>query len=80
MAELKGTPNFKTAAKHGFKPVSAAEATAQGDVIQILLPDEVQSYVYKNEIAPNLTKGKAIGFRRPARTAITVIAACRRAP
>ncbi|NIA20977.1 MAG: ketol-acid reductoisomerase, partial [Anaerolineaceae bacterium] len=62
VAELEGTPNYKMAVKHGFKPLSAAEATQKGDIIQILLPDEVQARVYKEAIAPNLTKGKTIGF------------------
>jgi len=62
IAELEGTSNYKLAVKHGFKPLSAAEATKQGDVIQILLPDEVQARVYKSEIEPNLGKGKTIGF------------------
>ncbi|HOI54531.1 MAG TPA: ketol-acid reductoisomerase [Phycisphaerae bacterium] len=62
IAELEGTSNYKLAVKHGFKPLSAAEATKQGDVIQILLPDELQARVYKSEIEPNLSKGKAIGF------------------
>ncbi len=62
VAEVKGTPNYKLATKHGFEPVSAAEATKQADVIQILIPDEVQSRVYHAEIEPNLKKGQALGF------------------
>ena len=62
IGELAGTDNYKTALKHGFKPVSASEAAKQADIIQVLVPDEVQSYVYRNEIAPNLKKGKALGF------------------
>ncbi len=62
VSELDGTANYKLAVKHGFKPVSAAEATKQGDVIQILLPDELQAKVYKADIAPNLKKGKALCF------------------
>jgi ketol-acid reductoisomerase len=62
VAELEGTPNHKLAVKHGFKPVSAAEATRKGDVIQILLPDELQSRIYAAEIVPNLKKGKALVF------------------
>jgi ketol-acid reductoisomerase len=62
VSELEGTANHKLAVKHGFKPMSAAEATKQGDVIQILLPDELQAKVYKSDIAPNLKKGKALCF------------------
>jgi ketol-acid reductoisomerase len=62
VSELEGTPNYKLAVKHGFKPVTAAEATKQGDVIQILLPDELQAKVYKADIEPNLKKGKTLCF------------------
>jgi len=62
VAEMKGTANYKLAVKHGFKPLSAAEGAQGGDIIQILVPDEVQAAVYKNEIAPNLKKGKALCF------------------
>jgi len=62
VAELEGTNNYRLAKEAGFEPVSAGEATKQGDLIVITLPDEVQSIVYKKEIEPNLTPGKAIAF------------------
>ncbi len=62
VSELPGTRNAKTAQEHGFTPVSAAEATQQGDLIIITLPDEVQAAVYREHIQPNLSKGKALGF------------------
>ncbi|MFM7924761.1 MAG: ketol-acid reductoisomerase, partial [Planctomycetaceae bacterium] len=45
---------------HGFKPVSAAEAAAQGDLVNILLPDELQGDVYRNDIRPNLKPGNLL--------------------
>jgi ketol-acid reductoisomerase len=46
IGQRKGSDNYKLAVKHGFKPgstlLTAAEAAAKADVIQILLPDEVQ--------------------------------------
>ena len=62
VAELEGTGNYRLAVKHGFKPVTAAEATRQGDIVQILLPDELQAKIYKADIGPNLSKGKALVF------------------
>ena len=62
VAELEGTDNHKLAVEHGFKPVSAAEASKQADLIIMTLPDEVQAKVYKSEVAPNMGKGKALGF------------------
>ena len=37
--------------------MSAAEATKQADVVNILLPDELQGDVYRNDIRPNLKPG-----------------------
>ncbi len=62
VAELPGTHNYETAIQHGFKPVSAAEATKQADLLIIVLPDELQAIVYKKEIEPNLKPGKTLGF------------------
>ena len=62
VAEVKGTANYKLAVRHKFKPLSAAEVTRKADVVQILIPDEVQRIVYAKEIAPNLRPGQALGF------------------
>ena len=62
IAELPGTDNYKLAVEHGFKPVTAAQAAARADIIQILLPDEIQRIVYAKEIAPHLKAGKALCF------------------
>ncbi len=42
--------------------LTPAEATQRGDVVVVLIPDQVQQAVYKNEIAPNLTPGKTLLF------------------
>jgi len=60
ISQLPGTPNYELAVSHGFKPMSAAEAAAKADVIQILLPDEIQRFVYEKDIKPNLRAGKAL--------------------
>lgn len=62
VSDLPGTDNWNAAIKHGFTPVSASEASKQGDIIQILTEDEVQPKVYKNEVEPNLTAGKTLLF------------------
>jgi ketol-acid reductoisomerase len=62
VAEMPGTPNHALAIEHGFEPVSAAKAAAKAQVIQLLLPDELQKRVYESEIAPHMTKGKALVF------------------
>ncbi len=62
VAELEGTANYDLAVKHGFKPVSAEEAAKQADIIQILLPDELQKKVFEAAIEPNLEAGNALVF------------------
>ncbi|MBX7245862.1 MAG: ketol-acid reductoisomerase [Candidatus Sumerlaeaceae bacterium] len=62
IGQRPGGPNYDIAKSHGFQPVSAAEAAAKADVIQILLPDERQPGVYENDIKPNLKPGKALVF------------------
>jgi len=46
----------------GITPMTVAEAAQVGDIIQILLPDETQAKVYKEEMQPYLVKGNSLGF------------------
>jgi ketol-acid reductoisomerase len=62
VSELEGTKNYALAKEHGFTPMSAAEASAAADVIQILAPDQTQATLYKNEIKANLKPGKTLVF------------------
>ncbi|MBU1078793.1 MAG: ketol-acid reductoisomerase [Spirochaetes bacterium] len=62
VAEKEGTENYRLAVKAGFTPMTAKEASAKADIIQILVPDELQPVVYENEIKDNLKKGKALVF------------------
>ena len=62
VAELEGTANYEQAVEDGFDPVSADKAAKQADVIQVLLPDEVQKDVYENAVEPNLEAGNALVF------------------
>lgn len=58
-------PGSKSAAKaeaDGLTVKSVADAAAAADWIMILLPDEVQKTVYKNEIEPHLSAGKVLLF------------------
>jgi ketol-acid reductoisomerase len=60
IGQRPGGPNYDLAVSHGFKPVSAAEATKAADLVNILLPDEVQADIYKAEILPNLKPGSLL--------------------
>jgi len=62
VSEIEGTKNYEKAKNDGFDPISADQLTSQADVIMILVQDNVQPYVYEKQIAPNLKKGKYIGF------------------
>ena len=39
-----------------------ADATAQGDIVMVLVPDHVQAGVYRDQIAPNLRAGSMLMF------------------
>lgn len=54
--------SFDKAKEDGFDVFPVAEAVKQADVIMVLLPDEIQGDVYKNEIEPNLEKHNALAF------------------
>lgn len=58
----KGSKSWAVAEKAGLKVMTAADATKAADVIMILINDEKQADLYKNDIEPNLTAGKALAF------------------
>lgn len=62
VSEVKGTPNYLLARKHGFSPMRTEEAVKMGDIVWVLIPDEIQKVVYEKEIAPFLKKGVTLGF------------------
>ncbi|MBE6030245.1 MAG: ketol-acid reductoisomerase [Clostridiales bacterium] len=58
----EGGKSWPVAEKDGFDVYTVAEATKKADIIMILINDEAQADMYKKDIAPNLTPGKAIAF------------------
>ncbi len=46
----------------GLRVLSVAEASKEADVIMVLIPDQTQKKVFDEEIAPHLSKGKALLF------------------
>ena len=58
----KGGSSWAKAEAKGFEVLTVAEATAKADVVMILLPDEDQARIYKEEIEPNLKAGDTIAF------------------
>ncbi|NDB52442.1 MAG: ketol-acid reductoisomerase, partial [Nitrosopumilaceae archaeon] len=62
----EGSPTWNKAKSDGHTVMSVADATKQGDIVHILLPDMIQSQIYKDEIGPNLSAGKALSFSHAA--------------
>ena len=60
VGQRPGGANYELAKSHGFEPMSAADATAAGDIVNILLPDEIQAGVYERDIKPNLKSGAVL--------------------
>ena len=60
VSDLPGTANYDSAVKLGFKPVTADEASKAGDVIQLLLPDELQARVYRDVIKANIRENNIL--------------------
>jgi ketol-acid reductoisomerase len=62
VAELKGTPAWKSAEAAGFKVMDAAEVAKAADIVMVLIPDPIQKAVYQQAIAPSMKKGKTLMF------------------
>ena len=57
-----GSSSWAKAEAAGLTVKDVPEAVAEGDVVSVLLPDQVQRYVYAEQIAPNLKEGAALLF------------------
>ena len=58
----QGSKNWANAEKAGLKVMTVPEAAKWGDIVMILVNDEVQADVYKKDIAPNLAAGNMLMF------------------
>jgi ketol-acid reductoisomerase len=59
---LRPGKSWDAAVKDGMKVMKVADAVRSADIIQMLVPDELQGSVYKNDIQPNLTGNKCLMF------------------
>ena len=57
-----GSKNWAKAEEAGLKVMTVADAAKWGDIVMILVNDEVQAEVYKKDIAPNLEAGNMLMF------------------
>ena len=58
----EGSKSWDKAVKQGFEVFTAAEAAKQADIIMILINDEKQAQMYKQDIEPNLKAGDMLMF------------------
>jgi ketol-acid reductoisomerase len=58
----KSGSSWGRAVESGVRVLPTAEACAEAQVIMVLTPDETQAAIYRADIAPHLSAGKALGF------------------
>jgi ketol-acid reductoisomerase len=58
--------SWKKAQNDGHKVMSVSKACKEADIIHVLIPDMIQSKIYKEEIGPNLSEGNALSFSHAA--------------
>ena len=58
----EGSRSWKKAQEQGFEVFTAAEAAKRADIIMILINDEKQADLYRNDIEPNLEEGNMLMF------------------
>ena len=58
----QGGKSWIKAKDYGLKVMPIADAVKWADIVQILIPDEVQAKVFKEEIEPNMHSGQYLMF------------------
>lgn len=58
----EGSKSWEKAVAQGFEVFTAAEAAKRADIIMILINDEKQAKLYKEDIEPNLKPGNMLMF------------------
>jgi len=57
-----GSKSIEAAKKHGFEVLNTSDAVKKADIIFMAVPDLTIASVYEKDVAPYLTKGKALLF------------------
>ncbi len=58
----RGSKSEAQVRRDGLETAEIAEAVKKAAVIQLLVPDETQALLYRDQIEPHLQKGQALGF------------------
>lgn len=62
----KDGKSWREAAGDGHRVMEIEDAVEKGDVIHLLIPDMEQANLYRNQIEPHLSEGKALSFSHGA--------------
>lgn len=57
-----GSGSWPKAENAGFKVQEVSDAVKDADLVMILVPDELQPELYRNDLAPNMKEGAAMAF------------------
>ncbi len=60
IGQRPGGKNYDLAVSHGFQPMDIDQATKAADIVNVLLPDEVQGDLFRTHIKPNLSAGNVL--------------------
>jgi len=60
VGQRPGGKNYDLAASHGFEPLTLEEATQHADLVNLLLPDEVQGDIYRSHVRDHLQPGNIL--------------------
>ena len=60
VGQRPGSANYDLAVSHGFDPKPVDEATREADIVNVLLPDEVQGDIFRERIRDNLSPGNIL--------------------
>jgi len=58
----EGSSSREQASAAGLEVLSVADAASKGDIVMILLPDELQADIWENEIADGIAEGNLLMF------------------
>ncbi len=60
IGQRPGSANYDLAIRDGFEPMSVDDATAKADLVNMLLPDEVQGDIYRHHVKAHLKPGNLL--------------------
>jgi ketol-acid reductoisomerase len=75
VALRKGSTSVAKAKKEKLKVMTTAAAAKWADIVMVLVPDELQADLYRDELLPNMKKGAALAFAHGLNIHFQLIAA-----